>query len=74
MYKFTEKAERAIKLAQDIAKDFKHNYIGTEHILLGLIREETGVAYKVLILQGESIAFAKIPPRFYIFSRPSWSY
>lgn len=52
MYKFTEKAEKAIKLAKGIAKDFKHNYIGTEHILLGLMKEETGVAYKVLVIQG----------------------
>lgn len=52
MYKFTEKAEKAIKLAKEIAKDFKHNYIGTEHILLGLMKEDTGVAYKVLTIQG----------------------
>lgn len=52
MYKFTEKAEKAIKSAKEIAKDFKHNYIGTEHILLGLMKEETGVAYKVLIING----------------------
>ena len=52
MYKFTEKAEKAIKLAKEIAKDFKHNYIGTEHILLGLMKEDSGVAYKVLTLYG----------------------
>lgn len=52
MYKFTEKAEKAIKSAKEIAKDFKHNYIGTEHILLGLMKEETGVAYKVLMING----------------------
>ena len=52
MYKFTEKAEKAIKLAKEIAKDFKHNYIGTEHILLGLMKEDTGVAYKVLTIYG----------------------
>ncbi len=52
MYKFTEKAEKAIKLAKEIAKDFKHNYIGTEHILLGLMKEDTGVAYTVLMIYG----------------------
>ena len=52
MYKFTEKAEKAIKLAKEIAKEFKHNYIGTEHILLGLMKEDSGVAYKVLTLYG----------------------
>lgn len=54
MYKFTEKAEKVIKLSKEIAKDFKHNYVGTEHILLGLLKEETGVAAKVLFLQGVS--------------------
>ena len=41
--RFTEKAQRAILLAQEEAKNLKHNYVGTEHILLGLIAEDTGV-------------------------------
>jgi excisionase family DNA binding protein len=46
--KFTEKARRALALAQEEAQRFKHNYIGTEHLLLGLIREKEGVAAQVL--------------------------
>ncbi|NLY44613.1 MAG: ATP-dependent Clp protease ATP-binding subunit [Tissierella sp.] len=41
--RFTEKAQRAILLAQEEAKKLKHNYVGTEHVLLGLIAEDTGV-------------------------------
>ncbi len=40
--RFTEKAQKAILLAQEEAKRLKHNYVGTEHILLGLIAEDTG--------------------------------
>ena len=47
-YRYTEKAERAIRLAEQAATELGHNYIGTEHILLGLIREGTGVAARVL--------------------------
>jgi len=52
MYKFTEKAERVIKLSKNAAKELGHNYVGTEHFLVGLIQEDTGVAYKVLFMQG----------------------
>ena len=48
MYKFTEKAEKVIKISEDVAKEFGHNYIGTEHLLVALLREGTGVAYKIL--------------------------
>ncbi len=54
MYKFTEKAERVIKLSKNAAKELGHNYVGTEHFLVGLMMEDTGVAYKVLFLQGVS--------------------
>jgi len=47
--KFTERARRVLTAAQEEAQHLNHNYIGTEHILLGLIREEEGVAAKVLI-------------------------
>lgn len=47
-YKFTNSAEKAIEIANDTAIELGHNYIGTEHILYGLIKEGTGVAYKVL--------------------------
>lgn len=46
--KFTERARRVLALAQEEARRFNHNYIGTEHILLGLVREEEGMAAKVL--------------------------
>jgi len=50
--RFTERAERAIMLAQQSAAELGHNYVGTEHILLGLIREGGGVAARVLQSQG----------------------
>ena len=46
--KFSESARRVLSLAQEEAQRFNHNYIGTEHILLGLVRENDGVAAKVL--------------------------
>ena len=46
--KFTERARRVLTLAQEEALRFNHNYIGTEHLLLGLVREGDGVAAKVL--------------------------
>ena len=46
--KFSEKARRVLSLAQEEAQRFNHTYIGTEHILLGLVRETDGVAAKVL--------------------------
>ncbi len=52
MYKFTGRSEKALELAAELAAEFGHNYIGTEHILYGLTQEGTGVASKVLELQG----------------------
>jgi len=46
--KFSERARRVLTLAQEEAQRFNHNYIGTEHLLLGLVREGEGVAAKVL--------------------------
>jgi len=46
--KYTEKAKRAIMIAQEEAINLNHDYIGTEHILIGLLKEEEGVAYQVL--------------------------
>jgi ATP-dependent Clp protease ATP-binding subunit ClpA len=46
--KFTERARQVVVLAQDEARLLKHNYIGTEHLLLGLMREEEGIAARVL--------------------------
>jgi ATP-dependent Clp protease ATP-binding subunit ClpC len=46
--RFTERAKQVVVLAQEEARALKHNYIGTEHILLGLLREEEGLAARVL--------------------------
>src|SRR5262249_9611634 len=48
MYKFTERSRKILSLAQEEAQRLQHNYIGTEHLLLGLVREREGVAAKVL--------------------------
>ena len=48
MDRFTQRARRVLNLAYQEAERMRHNYIGTEHLLLGLIREEGGVAGRVL--------------------------
>jgi ATP-dependent Clp protease ATP-binding subunit ClpC len=50
--RFTDGARQVVVLAQDEARALRHNYIGTEHILLGLLREEEGVAARVLATLG----------------------
>jgi hypothetical protein len=50
--KFTERARKVLSLAQEEAQRFNHNYIGTEHLLLGLVREGDGVAAQVLLHLG----------------------
>ena len=47
-YNFTGRAKKAIEIANDVAIELGHNYIGTEHILYGLAKEGSGVASKVL--------------------------
>ncbi|MGN0171967.1 MAG: Clp protease N-terminal domain-containing protein, partial [Acutalibacteraceae bacterium] len=49
---FTEKANTALNMAIDAAQELGHTYIGTEHIVLGLLREGTGVAASVLAGRG----------------------
>ena len=46
--RWTEKAQNALRLAYEAASGLGHNYVGSEHILLGLLRESSGVASKVL--------------------------
>ncbi len=46
--RFTERARKVVVLAQEEARHFNHNYIGTEHLLLGLLREDEGVAARAL--------------------------
>ena len=53
--RFTDRARRVIVLAQEEARSFNHNYIGTEHILLGLIQEGECVAAKALESMGISL-------------------
>ena len=50
--RFTDRARRVIVLAQEEARGLKHNYIGTEHLLLGLIHEGDGVAAKAMEMSG----------------------
>ena len=54
--RFTERARQVVVLAQDEARALKHNYIGTEHILLGLLREEEGLAARVLESRGVDVS------------------
>ena len=52
IYKFTNKAKKVIEIANDISVQLGHNYIGTEHILYGLVKEGNGIAAKVLNNKG----------------------
>ena len=56
--KFSERARRVLSLAQEEAQRFNHNYIGTEHILLGLVRETEGVA--ALVLSNLNVELVKV--------------
>ena len=63
--RFTERARQVVVLAQDEARAFRHNYIGTWHLILGLLREEEGVAARALesfdvTLEDERLKVAKI--------------
>ena len=53
--RFADRARRVVVLAQDEARMLNHDYIGTEHILLGLIREGEGVAARVLVELGADL-------------------
>ena len=57
--RFTERARRVVVLAQEEARMLDHNYIGTEHILLGLIHEGDGVAARVIETMGLTLAAAR---------------
>ncbi len=56
--KFSERARRVLSLAQEEAQRFNHNYIGTEHMLLGLVRETEGVA--ALVLSNLNVELVKV--------------
>ena len=56
MDRFTKRAKQALAMAQEEARRLNHGYIGTEHLLLGLLREEEGIASRVLIDLGLSVS------------------
>ena len=64
--KFSERARRVLSLAQEEAQRFNHNYIGTEHILLGLVRETDGLAAKVLASLGVELGKVRSAVEFII--------
>ena len=64
--KFTVRARRVLTLAQEEAQRFNHNYIGTEHLLLGLVREGDGVAAKVLANLGVELSKVRSAVEFII--------
>jgi ATP-dependent Clp protease ATP-binding subunit ClpC len=57
--RFTDRAREVVVLAQDEARALRHNHIGTEHILLGVLREEAGLAARVLESLGVTLAEAR---------------
>ena len=54
--KYTDKAKRALELAKRISKSMHYNYVGTEHLLVGLLKEGTGVAAEVLNVNGVELS------------------
>jgi ATP-dependent Clp protease ATP-binding subunit ClpC len=64
--KFSERARRVLSLAQEEAQRFNHNYIGTEHILLGLVRETEGVGARVLSSLGVELSKVRSAVEFII--------
>jgi len=64
--RFSERARRVLALAQDEAQRFKHNYVDTEHVLLGLVREEEGAAAKILVKLGISLSKVRSAVEFII--------
>lgn len=58
IYKFTNRAKKVIEIANDISIELGHNYIGTEHLLYGLVKEGEGIASKVL--QNKGVTFEKV--------------
>ncbi|MFC1918262.1 Clp protease N-terminal domain-containing protein, partial [Chloroflexota bacterium] len=64
--KFSERARRVLTIAQEEARNLNHSYIGTEHILLGLVREEDGVAAKMLVNLGVGLGKVRSAVEFII--------
>ena len=57
---YTVKAKKAIDIAGKMSKSLHHNYIGTEHLLIGLLKENSGVAAKILKRLSESHPYSRI--------------
>lgn len=57
--RYTERARQVVVLAQDEARGMKHNYLGGEHLLLGLLREEEGIAARILDSLGVTLPQAR---------------
>ena len=49
VYKFTNRAEKAIEFAAETAAELGHNYIGTEHLLIGIMREADSIAVRIML-------------------------
>src|ERR1043166_4154582 len=64
--RFNDRAKRVLALAQDEAIRFNHNYIGTEHLLLGLVREGEGVAARTLDSLGVELSKVRMAVEFKI--------
>jgi ATP-dependent Clp protease ATP-binding subunit ClpA len=56
---YTSRAKKVLELAMSEAREFKHSYVGTEHLLLGLLREEKGIGAQVLTDSGVTLANAR---------------
>jgi hypothetical protein len=56
---YTSRAKKVLELAMTEARELGHNYVGTEHVLLGMLREEKGIAAQVLVSAGVSLASAR---------------
>ena len=54
--KYTDKAKKALDIAKRLSKSMHYNYIGTEHILAGLLKEGSGVAAEVLLVNGVELS------------------
>jgi ATP-dependent Clp protease ATP-binding subunit ClpC len=72
--RFTERARKVVVKAQDEARLLKQNYIGTEHILLGILDEQEGIAVKVLLEMGFSIEEIRMAVRAVVTEGSSESY
>lgn len=57
--RLTQRVEKIIKLSQEIARDYEQDYVGTEHLLLAILKEGTGVGASLLTEQGIGLARAK---------------